>query len=219
MEIQHVIGVAGLPRSGKGTVIKILKTIFGESAHILSSSAILEGLLRDIGVPNPADRSAKQRGFIELARRFGNEWLLTALINQWNAGGKNIWIFDGVCMPWDTAYIQSHTQSTLFYISAPFELRLKRARQAAARGEHMAKPDEIAITEEQFQKLHEHETTRHIKEFQSLPNVAVLENTGTIRNLGSQITTALVNTQMIQPDTLVPCRAALEELYKQFESQ
>lgn len=218
MSPDYIIGIAALPRSGKDTTTTILNTIFAGRAHTLSSGIIVEGLLKNLGVPNYMDRVAKQQGFIELARRFGNEWLLTALGNEWRMSGKKIWIFNGVCMPWDATYIQSFDRWMLLCITAPFETRLARARQAVLNKETTAKPDEAAMTEERFREIHTHETARHIESFQTIPGASIITNIGTVRELGSQIATALLTKDIVDQEELIASRDRLEALYKKLES-
>ena len=209
-----MIGVAALPRSGKDTTTAIVQTIFGDDAHVLSSSMVIEGLLKGLGVPNFTERSAKQRGFIELAKRFGNKWLLTALENEWTAGGKKTWIFNGVCMPWDAEFIQSFPQWTFLYVTAPFEIRFERAKQAALKNEATAKPDEATMTEEQFRHIHTHETARYLEAFQTIPGVSIINNSGTVRELGAQIIAAFLAKGTVTQDQLQTNHDRLEELYK-----
>lgn len=182
-----VIGISAELRGGKGTCVKILETIFHDETSVISSSMILTDLALAFERPNPTNRKTLQDCYTRAKKALGKRCLHSGIHERWEESDKRIWIFDGVLMPWDVEFIRSFPQNILFFVDCRIENRYERARLATLRGETGAKPDEAKMTLEEFKKLHEHETAKFVTSIKNLPDVRVLDNNGTKKELGEQI--------------------------------
>ncbi|MBI2122294.1 MAG: hypothetical protein HYT98_04200 [Candidatus Sungbacteria bacterium] len=189
-----VIGISAELRGGKGTCVKILETIFHGDTSVISSGMILTDLAMAFERPDPTNRKTLQDCFSRAQKALGRRCLHSGIRERWEESKKRIWIFDGVLMPWDVEFIRSFPQNILFFVDCKIETRYKRARLAALCQEADAKPDEAKITLEEFKKMHEHETAKFVATIKNLSAVRVLDNNGTIKELGSQIKLILANT-------------------------
>lgn len=213
-----VIGISAELRGGKGTCVKILEALFYGETSVVSSGMVLSDLAAAFGLPNPSARKTLQDCYSRAKKALGRRCLHPGIQERWEESGKRIWIFDGVLMPWDVEFIRSFPRNILFFVDCAVEKRYERARFAAERGEPGAKPDEARITFEEFKKRHEHETAKFVASIKTLPEVRVLDNNGTVKELGSQIISEVMNVHCLIDPSLVYRRGkqrALRELYRQ----
>jgi len=189
-----VIGISAELRGGKGTCVKILETIFNGETSVVSSGIILTDLALAFERPDPTDRKTLQDCYTRAKKALGRRCLHSGIRERWEESGKKIWIFDGVLLPWDVKFIRSFPQNTLFFVDCKIEKRCERARLAALNQESGAKPDEAKMTLAEFKKRHEHETAKFVASIKNLPDVRVLDNNGTMEELGKQIKLILANT-------------------------
>jgi len=215
------IGIAGLPRAGKNTAARILETLFQNEIAIVETGAILEEILRGIfeGTELKVDtsrRDLKQNTYSSFKKYAseGGGWLSQAVRRQWEMSGKRIYAFNGLLLPSDLELVQSYPQHLILYLCASFKTRLRRAQQSSEKG------DERGISEEEFQKKHQHETALFVESISGLaqnPNqkIVIVENeTDNPRRLGEQIITALLNTYLFAPYEFDSRCSELEMLYQ-----
>lgn len=213
MEPVMVIGVSGPIRGGKGTAVKIIKTILGEDLCVASTGAIIEAKLRAYGIANTQDRSAKQDGFLRIAEAEGDQWIQQEALKIWENSRKPVWLFDAILMEWDEDFVRSFPCWMHIHVTAPLEVRWQRAVQAALRGEPDSKPDEANMTLREFEKLHQHKTAEAVGSFETKPGVTAIRNIGPTAHLGGAIVAALMNRRLITSLELDRKREKLQELY------
>ena len=189
-----VIGISAELRGGKGTCVKILKTTFNGETSVVSSGIILTDLALAFERPDPKNRKTLQDCYARAKKALGKRCLHSGIRERWEESEKRIWIFDGVLMPWDIEFIQSFPQNIIFFVDCKIEKRCERARIAALNQEPGSKPDEAGMTLAEFKKRHEHETAKFVASIKNLPDVRVLDNNGTMEELGKQIKLILANT-------------------------
>ncbi len=182
-----VIGLAALPSRGKGTTAKIIQILLPNQTAIASSGMILRSTARRLNLPDPDSRKTCQDLYMDLASGLGNECLHGGLKKYWEESGKRIWVFDGVLMPWDVKFVKSFPRSALFYIECGMQTAFERARQ---RSDATAKTDEKEMAWEEFKKMHEHETAKHVASIKSGEGVILLDNHGPPKKLCQQIVRA-----------------------------
>lgn len=213
MEPVMVMGISGPIRGGKGTAVKILQTILGDDLCVASTRVIIERKLREYGVTNPQDRTAKQEGFTRIAKTEGDRWIHAIALNIWEENRRPVWLLDAVLMGWDDEFVRSFSHWMHFHITAPLEVRWRRAVQAAMQGEPDSKPDEGNMTLEEFKGLHEHKTARDVNSFETKQGVTVIRNTGSANDLGAGIIVALMNRGLVTSEEINRKKRALQELY------
>ncbi len=214
-----VIGVSAEIRGGKGICVKILETIFEGQTSVVSSGMILKDLARAFQMPNPTARETLQEAYSRAKSVFGEKCLHYGILDRWQKSGKGVWVFDGVLMPWDVEFVKSFPSSILFFVDCTMEERFRRAKLAALKGEPDSKSDEAEATWEDFRRRHEHETAKFVASIKNLAGVAVLDNNGTPRELGSQIVAILLNRLHLDQQKIFARKEALENLYREIESR
>lgn len=219
MNPEFVIGVSGEIRAGKNAVTELIATACGpENCCIVEGSTILEEMLRHASHPTPCARSAQQTMWTTQKEALGDQkWLTDEIKSRLEKSGKKIWIFLGFRMPSDIAFIQSYPRWTIFYVTAPFAMRLEWAQKSTKK--EGGKSNEPHITKEDFARMHTKQTEQFVRSIEELEKVQVIPNTYTFRALGAQVISALLTRGILSAIDIASRKEALEALYAKLESQ
>jgi len=219
MNPDWMLGVAGDIRAGKTTVAQIIAAGCGEeNCCIAEGSIILEDMLQQALHPTPKARSAQQALWTQQKEKRGDPgWLTKKIKQRLEDSHRKILIFLGLRTPPDVELIQSYPRWMIFYVTAPFAKRLSWAQNAARKD--TGKTDEHYISEADFARMHRKETEQFSNLIKDLDGVQVVHNTGTFRDLGMQIISALLTKGVISTTGIASRKDVLEELYLKLESQ
>lgn len=212
-----VIGIVGPERAGKSTAARIFEIVFRDrGVCTVNGGEILEWLLREIDHPTPTARSAKQKIYSAVKNLLEDErWLVEIIERRLQRSGRRIWILNGLRLPCDVAFVQRFPRWNIFYVDVSFRIRLERARRAARK--RGGKTDEAHLTPAEFVKIQSHETSGFVERIKSIQGVTVLKNDRTVRNLGAEIVSTLLNEHLVTPEQLFSSHQALEAFYRQFD--
>ena len=135
-----IIGLIGLPGSGKGTVANLLQKEYG--AKYTRFSGIISDLLDRLAIEKSRENMIKMSE--TLRQTFGEDALSYAIGQDVLKAKGQIIVLDGIRRPGDIVALEPLPQFHLVSVEAPPELRFERMK---ARGE---KATEATMTREQF---------------------------------------------------------------------
>lgn len=135
-----IIGLIGLPGSGKGTVADLLQKEYG--ANYTRFSGVLSDLLDRLSIEKSRDNMIRLSE--ALRQTFGDDALSYAVEQDALRAKGQIIVLDGIRRPGDIVGLEMLPQFHLVSVEAAPELRYERMK---ARGE---KATEAAMTWEQF---------------------------------------------------------------------
>lgn len=176
-----IIGLVGLPGSGKGTLAKLLQENYG--ANIFRFSTVLSDILKRLNLKQTRENMIDLSEI--LRKQFGEDVLAYAIENDAIHADSEIVVVDGVRRLDDLAALEPLPYFKLIAITAPPELRYTRMM---SRGE---KSGETTMSWETFQQQEQAPTEI------TIPAVAArawktIDNSGTTEELIGQLDDLMV---------------------------
>jgi dephospho-CoA kinase len=177
--MRHVIGLIGRIASGKGVVSGYMVQKYGAVTYRFSD--VLRDVLTRLGKPNT--RENLQALGLHLRQIFGENVLAEVLKSQIQKDKHGVIVVDGVRFADEADMIRSFPNSFLIAVTAPVEVRYRRAVSRATRGEQK-------ISFKEFRKNEANPTERLIDEIAASAEIR-LQNLGTKDALLKTLDTAL----------------------------
>lgn len=175
-EKKIVIGIIGMPASGKGTVANYLEKTYG--APKLRFSDALSKILDRLGIEKTRDR---QITLSEVLRETCGEDILSRAIQIGvHTSASPLVVVDGVRRDGDIITLKEVADFHLLGVDADVRTRYERAKQRAE------KPEEANQSFEDFMRLEERSTEITTKALMQHANV-ILENNGSFDDLYKQV--------------------------------
>lgn len=172
-----MIGVAGRIASGKTEIANFLARRYG--ARIFRLSDTFFELLRRLGLPE--EREELQKLASSLREVFGER----VLIDHWRAAisalEAKVVVVDGVRHQREVVMLRSFEQSLLIFVEAPAELRYKRFKLRAEKGQ---------LSWQEFKRIDEAKTELEIDRLKEVAEIKV-RNDSSIEELFSRVEEAL----------------------------
>ena len=171
-----ILGLSGEIASGKGTTAKYICEKYSGSSHRFST------MLRDIAkrMYLQENRENLQKISTIMRENFFDDILSSVIAKDVESDKHNVIAIDGVRRPADIEYLKKLTGFKLVYIQADMK---KRYERIVGRGENI---DDKTKTFEEFQKDHEREAERQIKDLKNRAEY-VIDNNGSLKDLYKQI--------------------------------
>ena len=175
-----ILGVAGELASGKGAAASYLVNKHGAKSHRFST--ILRDLLDRLYLTH--SRENLQLMSTVVRQNFGEDALAKVISEDVKKDTSEIIVVDGVRRLADIKYLKELPGFKFIYIEADMK---KRYERIVRRGENV---DDRGKTFEEFQRDHEPEPERQIRELKNYAD-AVIDNNGSFEDLYKQIDAVL----------------------------
>jgi len=170
-----VIGLAGRIGSGKGTVAKHLMRKKGAEQFVYSD--ILSDVLKRLALP--VTRPNLQHLGEALRESLGDDVLVNAMEADIKHARAEMRLIDGVRYVNEVEMLRTFPHNKLIFIDAPLEIRYRRAKKRAEKGEE-------SLTLEEFKDREKAATEREIDQVEKMADYT-LDNSGTIEELYEKI--------------------------------
>ncbi|HDQ08387.1 MAG TPA: flagellar hook-basal body complex protein FliE [Methanoculleus sp.] len=119
-----VIGVVGLPATGKGEFSRIAGEL---GIPVVVMGDVVRGEVRQRGLPLSDESMGRISG--ELRQKYGRDALATLSIPAIEAAGADIVLVDGIRSDAEVVRFREHFECfTLVAVESPFDLRIERIR-------------------------------------------------------------------------------------------
>lgn len=192
--VRHVIGIAGPMGAGKDTVALIISGLLQENVSIIVGGDILRSLALALELPEPESRATLQRTYSAVSQVLRKTWLQNEIERRWRESGTDVWVLNGLRMPWDIEFLRKFPCRTILFLSCCMEKRFIRIR---SRRDASKKSDEADMTLQNFQRMHEAETETFIEQIACMPGVTILDNNGPLDDLRAQTKRVLYDKQLL----------------------
>lgn len=171
-----IIGLTGLPASGKGTTGAYL--IQNYDAQAIRFSDPLRDIIHRVYHEQTRESMSHLAQF--LRGEFGNDILIQTLLKDIEKSDKKLFVLDGMRYPEEYGVLAQRKDFVMWALDADFE---KRYVRIVSRDENRS---DKALTQDQFQKQHELQTERFIPELMQKADARIVNNE-TIEELYTQI--------------------------------
>ncbi|MFH0860207.1 MAG: AAA family ATPase [Candidatus Altiarchaeota archaeon] len=179
-----VIGLIGEIASGKDTVAEHISKEYGASVYRFSD--VLRDVLRRLHLENT--RENLQSIGVSIRQAFGVGVLADCIREDMLEDTSDLIVVDGVRYAHEAEMVRSFENNLLLYVTAPENMRYKRAVGRGTRGEKK-------ISFEQFKKAGEGGTEGMIRQIAGQADHTI-ENTGTVEELCGK-TDKIIKTKLV----------------------
>lgn len=176
-----IVGLVGKIASGKGVVADYLVREHG--AKVFRFSDVLRDILLRLNKQNT--RENLQALGVNLRKAFGDDVLAGVLRDEILKETAGVVVVDGIRYWNEVEMVQTFKGSLIVAITAPVDVRYRRAASRATRGEEL-------VSLEQFKRNEENPTERLIDEIAGAADIKI-ENLGSKEELLQTLDTVLKN--------------------------
>lgn len=170
-----VIGLVGKISAGKGAIAEHLADRYDASVYRFSD--VLKDLLQRLHLPDT--RENLQNLGVVLRGAFGDGVLATALGEDIKKDEAEVIVVDGIRYENEVRMLRGFENNVLIFVTAPVEVRYKRATGRGTRGEK-------GLSLKEFKKLDNRETERLIDTIGKKADIRI-ENTGSLKELYEKV--------------------------------
>jgi dephospho-CoA kinase len=175
-----VVGLTGLPRSGKGEFVRFLTEWagkYGLSVGAVRFSDALVALAKTFGIEVSRENL---QGLASDLKKYAHAPIAYAAFNAALQLENDIVVVDGIRWPEDEEGLQKISNNVLVYVEAELETRWRRARSAAE------KAGDADVTLERFREQDSAQTEIFISDIGSRAECALVNN-GTLEEYRKKV--------------------------------